>query len=110
MSRIKNPKKNISFFLKGEFLSDRNNQKNLPFVLFIVMLLLINISISFNAERLILQTISLEKEVYDLRLVYITTKSDLMDLNKRSVIEKIVTPLGLHSVTSPSNIIVKDEE
>ena len=110
MSKIKSPKKNISFFLKGEFLADRNNQKNLPFVLFIVMLLLINISISFNAERLILQTISLEKEVYDLRLVYITTKSDLMDMNKRSVIEKIVSPLGLQSVTSPPNIIVKDEE
>ena len=105
MSKIKSPKKNISFFLKGEFLADRNNQKNLPFVLFIVMLLLINISISFRAERLLKESISLEKEVAELRLSYITTKSDLMRMYRRSVVEELVANKGLHTSLDPPIII-----
>lgn len=100
----------ISSLLKGDFLINKNSQKNFPFILFIVILLLINISISFNAERLIIKTISLEKEAHHLRVVYITTKSELMGLYKRSVVEEIVEPLGLRSTTSPPSIISKNEE
>ena len=40
---------------------------------------------------------SLEKEVYGLRLSYITTKSDLMHLHKRSEIEELVSSMGLYT-------------
>mgnify|MGYP001365275063 CR=1 FL=1 len=81
--------------LKGEFIADHNNQKYAPFLLMLVGLILINISISFRAERLLKESISLEEEVADLRLVYITTKSDLMSMYRRSVVEDLVSNTGL---------------
>ena len=73
----------------------------------IVFLVLVNISSSFRAEKLLKQSISLEKEVADLRLVYITTKSDLMSMYRRSVIENIVNEQGLKTSLTPPIIIEK---
>ena len=72
-----------------------------------VFLVLVNISSSFRAEKLLKQSISLEKEVADLRLVYITTKSDLMRMYRRSVIENIVNEQGLKTSLTPPIIIEK---
>ena len=91
--------------LKGEFIADHNNQKYAPFLLMLVVLILINISISFRAERLLKEYISLEKEVADLRLVYITTKSDLMSMYRRSVVEDLVSNTGLKTSLIPPVII-----
>ena len=91
--------------LKGEFIADHNNQKYAPFLLMLVVLILINISISFRAERLLKESISLEKEVADLRLVYITTKSDLMSMYRRSVVEDLVRNTGLKTSLTPPVII-----
>ena len=98
---------NIGLFsiLKGEFIADHNNQKYAPFLLMLVGLVLINISISFRAERLLRESISLEEEVADLRLVYITTKSDLMSMYRRSVIESLVRETGLETSLTPPIII-----
>ena len=98
---------NSSLFsiLKGEFISDHNNQKYAPFLLMLVGLILINISISFRAEKLLKESISLEKEVADLRLVYITTKSDLMSMYRRSVVEDLVRDAGLKTSLTPPVII-----
>ena len=91
--------------LKGDFLMNTNSKKSLPFFLFIVFLLLINISISFNAVKLVKSIAKLEKEIYDLRLIYITTKSDLMYLHQRSIIEEKVASLGLKTPINPPTII-----
>ena len=98
---------NSSLFsiLKGEFIADHNNQKYAPFLLMLVGLILINISISFRAERLLKESISLEAEVADLRLVYITTKSDLMSMYRRSVVEELVRNTGLRTSLTPPVII-----
>jgi len=106
-------KENTSFLLsvlRGEFIADQNNQKYIPFLLFIVFLILLNISISFRAERLLKESISLEQEVADLRLTYITTKSDLMSMYKRSVIEEIVANKGFKTSLIPPIIIKKDND
>ena len=98
---------NSSFMsiLKGEFIADENNQRYTPFILMTVVLILINISISFRAERLLKKSISLEAEVADLRLTYITTKSDLMSMYRRSVIEDLVKNQGLETSLIPPNIL-----
>jgi hypothetical protein len=95
----------ISSILKGEFIAEKSNTKLIPFLLLIVLLVLLNIRSSFYAEMLLRESISLEKEVADLRLVYITTKSDLMSMHRRSVIEKIVQNQGLKTSVNPLMII-----
>jgi hypothetical protein len=95
----------ISSILKGEFIAEKSNAKLIPFLLLIVFLVLVNIRSSFYAEKLLKESISLEKEVADLRLVYITTKSDLMSMHRRSVIENIVQNQGLKTAVNPPMII-----
>ena len=95
----------ISSILKGEFIAEKSNTKLIPFLLLIVFLVLVNIRSSFYAEMLLKESISLEKEVADLRLVYITTKSDLMSMYRRSVIENIVQNQGLKTAVNPPMII-----
>ena len=96
--------------LKGEFIADQNNQKYAPFLLMLVGLILINISISFRAERLLKTSIALETEVADLRLVYITTKTDLMSMYRRSAIEEIVVDKGLKTSLAPPIILEKNND
>ena len=73
----------------------------------IVALGLINISSSFHAEKLLKQAISLEKEIASLRLTSITTKSELMSVYRRSVIEGLVETQGLKTSLTPPQIIEK---
>ena len=105
MQEKKENNSNLFSILKGEFIADHNNQKYAPFLLMLVGLILINISISFRAERLLKESISLEVEVADLRLVYITTKSDLMSMYRRSIIEELVRNTGLKTSLTPPVII-----
>lgn len=93
--------------MRGEFIAEEGNRKYVSFLLMIVFLVLVNISSSFRAEKLLKQSISLEKEVADLRLVYITTKSDLMSMYRRTVIESIVNDQGLKTSSTPPIIIEK---
>ena len=97
----------ISSILKGEFIAEKSNTKLIPFLLMIVLLGLINIRSSFNAESLLKQSISLEIEVADLRLKYITTKSQLMSVYRRSVVEELVNKQGLKTSLNPPEIIEK---
>ena len=95
----------ISSILKGEFITEKSNAKLIPFLLMIVVLGLINIRSSFHAEKLLKQSISLEKEVADLRLTYITTKSELMSVYRRSVVEGLVESQDLKTSLTPPEII-----
>ena len=97
----------LSSILKGEFIAESSNKKLIPFLLMIVVLGLINISSSFHAEKLLKQSISLEKEVADLRLTHITTKSELMSVYRRSVVERLVESQGLKTSLIPPEIIEK---
>ena len=110
MAVKKENRNSLLSILKGEFIADQNNQKYAPFLIFIVLLILVNIRISFRAERLLKDSIYLEREVADLRLVYITTKSDLMSMYRRSVIEEIVSESGLKTSLTPPIIIEKGDE
>ena len=109
---MKRNKSNISLIsiLKGDFFSKKQNTKYLPFLLLIVFLLLVNIRVSFNAEKLQKKSIKLEREVADLRLTYITTKSELMSLYKRSEIEDMVKVQGLKTSLKPPYIIEISEK
>ena len=110
MNKKKKHSNSLLSILKGEFIVDQNNQKYVPFLLFITLLFLLNISISFRAESLLKESTSLEQEVADLHLIYITTKSDLMHMYKRSVIEEVVADKNLKTSLTPPTIIKKDND
>jgi len=110
MRSLKENKGSLSSILRGQFIADHSNQKYIPFLLFIVLLVLLNIRISFRAESLLKESIKLEKEVATLRLSYITTKSDLMSMHRRSVIENFVYQRGIKTSLVPPTVIYVDYE
>ena len=98
----------ITQIIRGDFLSKKENQEHLPFILFVVLLIIINITIYYNAEHLARNIDRAEKDLYQLRVEYITTKSELMDKNKRSTIENTVKNMGLQSSLIAPKIIEKN--
>tara|TARA_B100001250_G_C19476116_1_gene646660 strand:+ start:128 stop:466 length:339 start_codon:yes stop_codon:yes gene_type:complete len=110
MTTKKSASNTLSFILKGEFIAEKSNVKLIPFLLMIVALGLVNIRSSFHAETLLKRSISLEKEVADLRLTHITHKSKLMSMYRRSVVETLVQDQGLRTSLTPAEIIEKNEK
>ena len=106
--RKKQEKNSVLEIFKGDFLSKKENQQQLPFFLFVGLLIVINISLYYNAEQLAKNISKAEKELYELRVEYITTKSELMDKHKRSTIENAVKSMGLQSSTIAPLIIEKN--
>ena len=107
MATRKSSSNRLSSILRGEFIIEKSNVRLVPFLLLVVVLGLINIRSSFHAEKLLKQSIALEKEVADLRLTYITNKSRLMGLYRRSVVEGLVKNQGLKTSLTPPEIIEK---
>lgn len=93
----------LSTIFQGKFLI--GNKKNFPFVLFLSFLLLLIISIYYNAERLATEIHQTEADLYELRVEYITTKAELMEMHKRSVIEDLVDTLGIATSLIPPKIL-----
>ena len=107
MATRKSSSNRLSSILRGEFIIEKSNVRLVPFLLLVVALGLINIRFSFHAEKLLKQSIALEKEVADLRLTHITNKSRLMGLYRRSVVEGLVENQGLKTSLTPPEIIEK---
>ena len=108
MKKNKTNKKNIiTKIFKGDILSSKENQRYFPYILFVVLLIIINITLYFHAEQLVREIHKKEKDLYELRVEYITTKSELMDKYKRSTIENNVISIGLRSSLFAPKIIEK---
>ena len=109
MRRRKQQEKHLILdIFKGDFLSRKENQEHLPFFLYVALLIVLNISLYYNAEQLAKNITKAEKQLYELRVEYITTKSELMAKHKRSTIENTVKGMGLQSSTIAPIIIEKN--
>jgi hypothetical protein len=83
----------------------------LPYVLYVVGLLIFYIGNSHNAERTIRKIDKLKTEVSDLRADYTTLKADLMIKSKQSEVAKQVGGLLLEeSIQPPYLIVLKKSE
>jgi hypothetical protein len=75
--------------------------RQIPFALFIMMLLLIHIYNVHTTERIIRKTDTLNKEIKELRSEYITILSELMSESKQSTVAKKLDTLGIKELISP---------
>lgn len=69
--------------------------KQLPFILFLVLLAIIYIGNRYHAEKMIRKINTSKEEVKNLRAEQITTTSELMNLSKPSTLENLVESRGL---------------
>lgn len=76
--------------LDGSVLTRDNVLGQLPFVLFLTLLLVIYIGNRYHAERIIRQSLKLQTEVRELRARAISTASELEYLSNQSQVARLV--------------------
>lgn len=89
--------------LDGSLLTRENVVSQLPFVLFLTLLLVVYIGNRYHAERIIRRTLSLQTELKELRAKSISTASELEYLSNQSQVTKLVEKknLGLKNSEKP---------
>lgn len=100
----------VRSFLGGAFLLNRKTVKQLPFLLFLASLGLVYISNSYYSEKNIRRTDKLQHELKELRYEYISTKSQLMQMQRQSQIAKMLAKKGIkESLVPPTKIFIKND-
>lgn len=103
--------KRIIGVLDGSFLTRDNMVNNLPYLFFLFGLGILYIANSHYAEKTVILTNRMEKEVKELRSDYIATRSELMFASKQSEVAKAVQSMGIYeSRTPPKKVVVKKRE
>jgi hypothetical protein len=107
----KEPKKtkrgSIKDVLDGSLLTNEWFVKQLPYIIFLVVLAFIYIGNRYNAEKIVRKNIELQKEINDLRAESITIAAELMLISKQSEVAKQVKERGLdleESLVPPKKI------
>lgn len=95
---------------KAVKFDEKNLLNNLPLVFLIAVLGILHVANNHRIEKKVREINSLEKELKELRWMYMTTKSDLMFKSKQSEVAKMVEELGLEeSVKAPYKIEVEEK-
>jgi hypothetical protein len=101
----------VKDLLDGSLIANDFIMRQLPYIVFLVVLAFVYIANRYHAEKVVRANIELSKEINDLRAEAITTSSELMFISKQSEVSKLVEErdLGLEeSVVPPTKIVIED--
>jgi len=98
--------------LDGNVLTQKSVMKQTPFLLFLVFLALLMIANRNHAEKLVIETNQLNREVKELRSQSISTSSELMMMSRQSAVEDMVKrkELGLKENRKPLKKLKLEEK
>lgn len=100
----------IKPLLDGSFLSKEGSAKELPFMGFLLLLIIIFISNTFWAQGTVRKIDKYEQEVKELRIKSISVKAQLMNSSRQTLVAKKVKDMGLEeSLLPPKKIFVEKE-
>ena len=88
----------------GSFLNAAGNRRNLPFALFIAIIVGFYIANTYNAERTIRETDRIGNQLKE----YLSLKSELMFRSNQSQVAVQVAPLGLSEAKEPPHKLFID--
>ena len=109
----KRNKKSSSFIqiLNGDFLTKGFMLKNLSFIFFIMLLLLIIDGKGYYGKQLSSELINTQKELDELTSDYFESKAILEEKTKRSELIKKLNKIGLKETVNPTKVIkIKKEK
>ena len=109
-------RKKLNFFVRyirpildGSFVSRERMEKNLSFIFYIILLIILFISNTFHAQDTQRRIEHAKEEVKVLRIKSIYMKSRLMESTRPTRMAELVKDMGLkESATPPQKIIVKE--
>jgi len=89
----------------GDILIQKSVLKQLPFIMLLVVLLVLYIFNNNLAEKNLIKIERTKKELIELRYEYISSKADMMDSLKQSMVQKKLELLGIKEPTNPPHKI-----
>src|ERR1700741_4323198 len=96
----------ILFLLNGEFLQRDYFLKNLPFFLFVAVILAIYIANAYYAENKIREITQTEEEIKELHAEFISLQAELTEKRKEYQVSKTLIPTGMQiSDSIPPRVI-----
>ncbi|HRW62709.1 MAG TPA: FtsL-like putative cell division protein [Bacteroidales bacterium] len=101
----------VKDILDGSLIANDFILKQLPYIVFVVILAFVYIANRYHAEKMVRESIELSKEISELRSQAITISSELMFISKQSEVAKLVESRGIglkESVEPPRKIIIED--
>ncbi len=96
--------------MDGSFLTKDGIMEMLPFFFYLIGLALLLIFNSYHAEKKAREKEELRRELIELRIRYINTKSELMFITNQSEIARELEEKGLVESTIPPRVIKKPKE
>mgnify|MGYP001027583492 CR=1 FL=1 len=106
----KKKKWNAGKFLRGNFLADERSAVHWPFLLYLGLLALISIYSAHSADRKVFRIAALQTELKELKSQYVSTRSQLMNATKLTVVGEKVAEQGLSQNEVAAHIIYRTEE
>lgn len=101
--------KGISTVVTGNFLTREEIVRQLPFILFLMVVGLFYIANNYYAERTLRDINTVTNQIKELRSEYVTSKSDLMFISKQSEVAKASLPIGIkESLVPPIKLQLQD--
>lgn len=97
----KTGKRSIMSILGGEILVREKFSKQLPFVVYITLLLMATITNTYIAEGKIRELTQTARRLNDLQVEYVQVKSAIMEASKQSVLAKKLAGTGIKEATEP---------
>lgn len=96
--------------LKGEILQKEYFLKNLPFIFYIAILLVIYIANVFYAENKIREIAMIEDQIKELHTEYISLKASLTEHCKEHQLDTILSKYGITVSTVPPKVVSVTKE
>jgi hypothetical protein len=99
--------------IDGSVLTRNGVVNQVPFIIFLTFLAILYIANRYHAERVVRETVKIQREVEELRFESITTASGLMYISKQSEVVRMVQEkkLGLEElIEPPSKIVIENEK
>lgn len=101
----------ILFLLNGEFLQKDYFLKNLPYFLFVAVILAIYIANAYYAENKIREITQTENEIKELHAEFISLQAELTEKCKEYQVSKMLIPTGMQiSDSIPPRVINVSKE
>lgn len=95
----------VNTVLSGKFLTREYVQSNLPFIFFIVAMMVAYIAYGYYAENNMKELVAAESELQELKSRNLAAQAKLSKLRAQSTIEESIKELGLRESTTPPTII-----
>ena len=100
----------ISYYLGGDVFSKKKVVKQLPFLLYVVFLLMIYISNTYIAEDMKADIKKTSRLIEEKRIEYVTACSEITTLSKQSELAKKLKNRGIKESVEPAIKLVIEEK